>query len=278
MKTLKTFSDFILYSNIFISLCASAAAYQTYLVSGETNWTYVAFVFCSTFVFYNGQRIFLSKNYNTENSSERHKWILKNKKLLIVLCAVALLASIPLIINWSLKLIFIFGAFSIIASFYFLPKINLRAIPGVKAIYISLLWVFSTVVFPIMLVKQHETITSIFSSFYLFIILQRFFFILPLCIAFNIRDISVDKKTGVKTFPVIFGETKTKIICFILLFLFCGFVPYPGSPTGVTLIVSAIATAVLILFASEKRREYYYSFLLDGAILLQAGLVLIFSR
>jgi len=277
VKTLRIFSDFFIYSNIFISFCASAATYQTYLIRGEVDWNYLALVFCSTFVFYNGQRIFLSKNYTEENSSERHKWILKNKKLLIVLCAFACLASIPLIITWNFKMILMFGVFSVVSSFYFLPKINLRAIPGVKAVYIALLWTFSTVFFPLLM--QQEEIISIGYYFHLpgfFSLLQRFFFILALSVAFNIRDISIDKKKGVKTLPVLFGETKTKILCVVLIMIFFGMIP-PSFVIGKALFYSAIITGVVILFASEKRREYYYSFLMDGMIVLQAALVFFFS-
>lgn len=272
MRTLRSFSDFFLYSNIFISLCAAAASYQTLLVAGKTDLSYLVFVFCSTFVFYNGQRIFLSKNYNKEISSERHRWIAAHLKILAVLCIVAFVAAIPVVLRWEWNMVFVFALFCLLASLYFIPQVNFRAIPGLKAAYISLIWVFSTVVFPLMLAGNSDII-SVLRSFHLFTVCQRFLFILPLCIVFNIRDMEYDKSTGVKTLPLILGINATKIICLVLLFLFCGFVPYPDSSNGIALIASAIITAVLILFASQKRNEYYYVFVIDGMILLQAGMV-----
>lgn len=276
MKILQQVFNFSLYSNIFISICASGAAYQTFLVAGETDGGFVAFVFCSTFVFYNLQRIFLSKNYSEKFSSQRHKWILKNKKSQIVICIIAFIISIPLINFRDIKLIFIFALFSIIATFYFIPQINLRAIPGLKACYISFLWVFSTVVFPLMLLQKSSTgCADLFTS----LSFQRLFFILPLCIVFNVRDMEEDKTSGIKTLPLIYGIRITKIICMILLAVFSVLVIASDydvqMKTG--LLLSVAATAIFILFTSKKRGEYFYSFGLDGMILLQAGLVMLLN-
>lgn len=163
-----------------------------------------------------------------------------------------------------------------ICSFYFLPKIKLRAVCGLKSVYIALLWTFSTAFFPLYL-QNHERVnwTHYFHLPAMFPLLQRFFFILSLAIAFNIRDITVDKKARLKTFPVLFGETKTKMLCLVLLFLFCGMMPCPFTQTEQAMVVSAVITGVLIVFASEKRPEFFYSFGLDGMILLQAGLVVV---
>jgi 4-hydroxybenzoate polyprenyltransferase len=286
---MKRLFNFIFYSNFFISFCAAAASWQTYIVVGNLHraeWVYIAFVFCSTFVFYNAQRLFLSENYKSENSSERHRWIFRNKKLLTALCVLFFLAALPLVNFWQLNSILIFSVFSLLASLYFLPVVNLRSVPLVKASYIALLWAFSTVVFPYYIKVQHETgfVSAILNNKHLLLLTaERFFFILPLCIVFNIRDMAIDRLAGVKTIPIIYGIRAAKIVSVLMVFVFAalvifrcyfvGFVLKHGAlsqPFVPALMVSAATTCFVIFMANKNRGEEYYLFVIDGMIALQA--------
>jgi len=281
LRVLRKFTDFVLFSNIFISLCAAASAWETFLLAGKTNWHYLLFVFCSTFVFYNMQRVLLSRDYVSEDSSERHRWIARHIRLLTVLSGIAFIASIPLVIKWEWKLVLVFAFFCVLATLYFIPKVNLRTIPGLKAVYISLLWTFSTVVFPSLLIGFR------LEKGYLWLLAaERFFFILPLCIVFNIRDIDYDRKRGVRTLPVLIGVGATKIISASLVFIFSALLIYrcyfyglvvkfgeSMQPFVPALLVSGLITLLALLFADKKRSEYYYILVVDGMILLQAVLV-----
>ncbi|MEW6470048.1 MAG: hypothetical protein AB1458_14065 [Bacteroidota bacterium] len=281
MRALKQFTDLILYSNVFISLCAAAASYETFLLAGRAEHPYLIFVFCSTFVFYNGQRILLARDHESPGSSERHKWIARHIRLLALLCVIAFSAAFPLAMKWDWDLIVLFGLFSFLASLYFIPGISLRAVPGLKAAYVSLLWAFSTVVFPLMLIKGHP-VYSFPGAFGYLLALERFFFLFALCIVFNIRDMEYDRGTGVRTIPILFGTRATRLLAALMMLVFAGLVIYRSyfSDTGLqayapALLVSA-ALSLFVLFATnEKRGEYYYILVIDGMILLQA--ILVFS-
>jgi len=268
MKPLKSILDFFLYSNLFISVCASAFTIETYLlVQSEINWLYILFVFASTFALYNFQRLFYTGKTFGESKSVRHRWIFVQRKLLLILSAVALTGIAILFFFFPLKFILWFSILGLLSLSYFLPFTNLRSIPLVKAALVALVWTCITYYFPLLLnsldAENWQEATS------------RFFFLLSLAVAFNIRDIEIDRKSAVKTLPVIFGEQPTKILCVVFILIFSLLVIFSGYNLKIQigLLSSAVLTAILIFTASETRSEYFYSLWLDGMILLQAGLV-----
>ena len=107
------------------------------------------------------------------------------------------------------------------------------------------------------------------------IIAQNFLFIFPLCVIFNVRDIEADRKAGVFTLQTLYGIGTTILFCLASLAIFLAVVFYSPvlSDHQEVLLFSGAASAVLILFASEKRSDYYNMLYLDGMILLQAALV-----
>ena len=113
------------------------------------------------------------------------------------------------------------------------------------------------------------------------LIAKRFLFYGALTIPFDIRDLYEDKQTGVKTIPVIWGEKNAYLFCqvlligyLILLFLFRnnGF-----SMDFWALTITAALTGWLIFKSKWKKNEYYYFFCLDGVLILQYLLLLLFK-
>jgi len=265
MKQLKSLLDFFLYSNIFISLCAAAMTVETYLLFHlEINWFYAGFIFSSSVVLYNYPSLFLSGN---EQHSERQRWIFSNKKIIRCISIPALISTSVFIFFFPLKLILWFAPVSVLSFAYFLPITNLRAIPVLKAAVVALVWTCITFYFPLMFSPLSIWRGAGGEA--------RFFFLLALAIAFNIRDIDIDRNAGIKTLPAIFGIQKTKIACVFFLFVCFALIIFTPCEAAIksALLLSAITTAALIGFASEKRSEYFYSFWMDGMILLQFLLV-----
>jgi len=260
--------DILLYSNIFISLCASAITIETYLlIHSEINWLYAGFIFSSSIVLYNYPGLFLS---GSEQHSARQRWILANRKLIWLISIPALIATGVLIFFFPLKLILWFAPVAVLSFAYFLPVTNLRAIPIVKAVVVALVWTCITYYFPLLLSSNSLPDWVGWGG------ALRFFFFLSLAIAFNIRDVKVDRHSGIKTFPVIFGIQKTKIVCVFFLII-CSVLAICTSheeEIKFGLLLSATSTTILILFASEKRSEYFYALWMDGMILLQAIILL----
>lgn len=272
MRSLKKLLDFFLYSNLFISVCAAAATAQTYLQRfQEINWLYLSFVFFSTLVFYLLPSLYFTEKAFSANESERLKWIREHKNTLRIFLAAGIIGVTATVFFLPLKFILYLLPAALIAFAYFIPPTNLRRFIILKAVIIAFVWADVTCISPLLFHSFPEAdFRYLFDDMNGLLIGQRFVFILPLCIVFNVRDMEADKAAGVRTFPLAFGINAAKISCVTLLFLFTAFLPFPFGKTEILLIASAIATALLILKTSTSSSEYFYSLWIDGMILLQA--------
>lgn len=277
MSYRKNALDALLYSNIFISICAAAMSIATYLLTQRPiHWMYIAFVFCATFLLYNFP-VFVGEGFSA-GYSERHFWILRSKKPLAVLSAGALIVTAVIAFHFPFKFLLAFIPITIPAFAYFFPQTHLRSVTGSKSFVVAIVWTGMTVIYPMLLMSDVGLARALTLENAL-IVVQNFLFMLPLCIIFNVRDIDYDRSVGVKTLPVVYGVKKTIAICILSLTLFTAvalaFPTFDAARTG--LLLSAICTAVLILQASESRSDYYYSLWIDGMILLQALLLFLFN-
>ncbi|MBI4945887.1 MAG: UbiA family prenyltransferase [Bacteroidetes bacterium] len=269
----KKWIDFLLYSNIFISICAATITTETYLlIHSEINWLYIAFVFFSTLFLYDFPSLYFAEEAFSANQSERHKWILENRNTLIGFSAISFLVISITVFFFPLKFILLMIPNAVLAFAYFFPQTRLRSITGLKAAVVAVVWTMVTYVYPLLLCPL--TCGESWRG-----VSERFLFMLPLCIIFNVRDIEADRIAGVRTIPVVYGTRATIIICLISLLLFSILVFFHrrGSAETMALIASAIVSAILILKSSHNKHDYFYSFWIDGMIILQAGLVVMTS-
>lgn len=265
--------DFFLFSNFFISFCAAAMTAEVYfLVHADINWIYVAFVFSSTLALYNFP-VFIREDFSNERS-ERHRWMHSKRKLLIALFLFASSFSGGLIFFFPMQFIFWFIPVALLAIAYFFPQTQLRGIAVLKTLVVAFVWTCTTAVFPILLNSEFD-LSQCLNELSRAVLLQNFLFIFPLCLIFNVRDIETDRQAGVKTLPVLYGVKFTVAVCLISLLLFSVLIALSPSlrEERAGLLISAVAASLLILFASEKRSDRYYSLWVDGMILLQASLL-----
>ncbi len=101
-----------------------------------------------------------------------------------------------------------------------------------------------------------------------------------MAIPFDIRDLFQDRKLGLKTIPVVFGEKNTYLLCqvllagyLILLFLFKD---HGFDNTFFALTLTVILMGWLIFRSKFEKNEYYYFFYLDGVLILQYALLVVF--
>jgi 4-hydroxybenzoate polyprenyltransferase len=109
---------------------------------------------------------------------------------------------------------------------------------------------------------------------------MHFFFIAAIAVSFDIRDIFQDKNNEIKTIPVIFGEKKSLMICQLLLvsyllLLFSFTKKMDGDFLALSLTI--FLSGWLIFKSKWKKNEYYYFLFLDGTMILQLIMLLIFS-
>lgn len=278
----------LLFSNVFIAICAVAQAYVTYhLLELPPNKYVLGILFLGTLIIYNLSML-LSKPKNPKNSSFRRvKWIFSHSRLTTTITLVASLAIVPLTLFYLSfhGLMFILGT-GLLAVAYSLPiftlnnrPIGLRNLPGIKLFLIALVWSLSTVAFPIIEAEGSYGMSVPFTETFL-LTTKRFLFIAAITIPFDIRDFFQDKIYELKTLPVLLGVRKSQWICFGFLVVYLVLVLLFNN--GILLDVIASSTTVLItswlIFKSNfKRDEYYYFLLLDGTMLLHLGLLKLYN-
>lgn len=155
-------------------------------------------------------------------------------------------------------------SFLIITLLYTLPffpnKRNARNWAGVKIYIVSLCWVGVTLGLPIL--NSGAPITS---DFYLKCI-QRFILIFVLILIFEINDLANDDP-HLQTVPQQIGMQRTKFLGLLLLFPFY-FLEFLKSDLDknqlLINLILVIIISVFLLFATEKRSQYYTSFWVES--------------
>jgi 4-hydroxybenzoate polyprenyltransferase len=287
-KLLQSVLDFLLFSNIFMSLCAVAQALLTFhLIGSKPVFPVLGLLFTSTLGIYNFCILITRPAKPQRSPYKRVRWFFAHYRLMVTFTIVSLLSLIPLffIITTESKILLIF--LSILSFGYGLPlftvgdhKFGLRNIPGLKPFLITLVWTMSCVLFPV-LESMHNHLTDITMRDTTILIAKRFLFIGALTIPFDIRDLFDDRKVGLKTIPVVWGEKNAYLFCqvllagyIVLMFLFRqnGF-----SLDFFALTLTMFLTGWLIFKSAWEKNEYYYFFYMDGVLILQYVMVVIFS-
>lgn len=286
-KHLRQPLDLLLFSNIFIALCAVSQGMVTYhLLDAKPDKYILALLFCSTLALYNFS-IILSKPKKPEESPFRRvRWVFSHYRLTITLTIISILSIIPLsFFLSSSSLILLFGL-ALISLGYSIPlfsfqdkRYSLRNIPGVKLFLIAAIWSLSCVLLPILEMESNNEIIITLNDT-IILIAKRFLFIAAITVPFDIRDLFQDKTNELKTIPVILGEKTALLICqsflaayLILLFLFNDKL----DSNYFALTICTIITGWLIFKSKWEKNEYYYFFYLDGTMILQLILLIIFS-
>ncbi|RWY47144.1 hypothetical protein EPL05_22695 [Mucilaginibacter gilvus] len=271
-----------------MSLCAVAQALVTFhLIGSKPVTTVTGLLFTSTLGIYNFC-ILLSKPNKPEASPYRRvRWFFSHYRLMVTFTIVSLLSLIPLFFLLSMESRILLVFLSILSFCYSLPlftigehKFGLRNIPGLKPILITLVWTLSSVLLPI-LEAENLHLADVSMRDTMILIAKRFLLIGALTVPFDIRDLFQDRQSGLKTIPVAWGEKNAYLFCqvllagyVVLLFLFRnnGF-----SVDFFALTTTAILMGWLIFRSKWERNEYYYFFYLDGVLVLQYVVLVVFN-
>jgi 4-hydroxybenzoate polyprenyltransferase len=279
-KVLGSAFDFLLFSNIFMALCAVAQALVTFhLIDSKPVYSVIGLLFTSTLGIYNFS-ILLSKPKHPEQSPYRRiRWFFAHYRLMVTFTIVSLLSLIPLFFLLSMESRILLVFLSVLSFGYSLPiftvgdhKFGLRNIPGLKPFLITLVWTMSCVLLPV-LEAQDLHLADVSMRDITILVAKRFLLIGALTVPFDIRDLFQDKQYGLKTIAVSWGEKNAYLFCqvllagyIVLLFLFRnnGF-----NIDFWALTTTAILMGWLIFQSKWKKDEYYYFFYLDGVLILQ---------
>ncbi|HEX8376551.1 MAG TPA: hypothetical protein VF602_01950 [Pedobacter sp.] len=278
--------DYLLFSNVFIGLCAVAQAKVTYyLLNVECDKHVLGILFFATISVYNFSMLISRPVEPKKSPFRRVRWIDNHHRLMITLTLIAILSTMmaALFLSAASQILLLF--LGVISVCYNLPlftvgdqKFGLRNVPGLKLFLIALIWSLSCVLLPIVelgntqqiVIPPHDTIL---------LIAKRFLFIAAITVPFDIRDLFQDRSNELKTIPVILGERKSYMICqglllIYLVFLFLFTEQFNSDFFALTLTI--ILTGWLIFKSEWKKNEYYYFLFLDGTMILQFGLISLF--
>lgn len=287
-KVIHPILDFLLFSNLFIAICAAAQGLITYhLLKVPPDKYVLAFVFFATIGLYNFSMLLAKPKKPEESPYKRVRWIFSHHRMIISITLISILCLIPLFLLYlslESKLLMLFTG--LVAVGYNIPfltlnnqNIGLRNIPGIKLFLIAMVWAVSCVLLPIMEL-QHSNQLNISPGDTLLLVFKRFLFVAAITVPFDIRDLFQDKLYELKTIPVILGEKRAYIFCqflllgYLLLLLLFRQATYPDIAA---VVLNLAITGWLIFRSNIKKNEYYYFLYLDGTMLLQYVLLVLFS-
>lgn len=275
--------DLVLYSNAWIALAALSLVAQTrYLLLGNWRLTDLeGFVFCATLSLYAVHRIIALEKLKDLPPTTRFQTIARRRLDIILYALLAGAGSLYFYLQlpgWVQVSALAPALFSVL---YVLPvfrgRRRLRDFNYLKIFLVALVWTWVTVVLP----AQQANLGGQFPT--LLLGLQRFLFIFAITIPFDIRDLAVDARTKVRTLPGSVGLQRARLLSLGLLVLAVGAalllwrIDTYADPVFLAWSTSILTTGALIWGATPDRHDYYFSGLIDGTMILQAGLVYLFS-
>ena len=267
--------QFLLYSHIFISLCAVAMAIETYAEFNKkisaAQIPVLVIIFFATYAMYNFKVLWQHIKPFWKIPSIGSAWIEANRKFIYLFFLTGVVCASISAFFLTGKQLFLFFLLSIISAWYYLPFLNISLIkiPFLKIFLISLVWNAVTVVIPVL---GFDEIPADF----LFYFIYKFIWILALAVVFDIKDKSADKDNGIFTLPVLVGNSNTKKISILMLLAGMVFSYITMSFWFfVIALISSIFAIKTITKVNAGTESKYYLLQVDGLVLLQSVLNII---
>lgn len=266
LSKIHSFINYFIFSNLFISISAGIISSGLSSFLGYSQFFEIGlFEFSSTLCIYTFQRLIKSR-IEEKKEGELHLWIEKNVKIQWTYIAVTALISIYIYFyqlnafentKWWMII-------ALIVSLMYAVNINgisLRDLPFLKIYVIAIIWC-NALMFPLFLNQDFN-----FSS--ILFVISHFFFIIAICIPFDIRDIHFDNPK-MKTIPQKVGIENAKKWSLIALLIFniITFVSKPQLISNHFFIVSLILTYYLLIKANVNSKSYFFYIFIDGTIML----------
>lgn len=280
---MKKLIKYLINSNIYISLAGVALTIATQIQLGlkPALHPYLFIIFFATLFEYNLHRLItIIKNKEALNSP-KHKWVQDNLLGFYLLVAFSVVGFLVVCFLADFKVLLALAPLAAITIFYSIPIyiskskiIRFREIPYMKIFLIAIVWSGSTILLPVIKSGQSFAQSHLWAM-----LIERFLFIFAITIPFDIRDKEIDSISQLKTIPHLLSEKKAIWIAnlALLLFTLLSIMHYNGSwQTVAPLIISSVTTAYFLTSQKFKSMDYYHYGILDGTMLLQGALVILF--
>ncbi len=244
-------------------------AYTYKLLNANVNWNYCWYIGSATLALYAIHRVIGIDKVGRFSDEGRFAIIKQHSNHLQIYVVISGLAALYFL--WHLPYyLWIWLLIPIVISLlYVLPIFpgyrRLRDFPYIKIFLIAIVWVWLTVIIPIIENSTMELSLGLF-------IFIKFLFLIAITIPFDIRDIDVDRSTGVPTLVAFMGMAKAKGFAIVLMLLYTvGIILFIqwGDLNAIFLVTEIIVTLItlgLIWKSKPSQPDYYYSFFLDGTM------------
>lgn len=266
MKGFSRFLNFLVYSNFWIGAGAALLTCEFYVINElPLDIEVVSFAFFATVLTYTFQRSVKLLN-NSRQGSARLIWMKKNNFLVKAILLLATIANIRHLFYFSIN-VYLLLIFSGFLSLFYIVKIpgkwgkNLRDIPSLKIFLIAIVWALTATFLPYF--NLDEKVVAI--PWLLFI--SNFMLIIALTIPFDIRDLQLDEPEK-KTIPQLLGERKAIFIAMALLTLYWLLMCLIMHQFLFVSLIGVTLTIVIVNGAKKSADDFYFSFVVDGLLLV----------
>ncbi len=269
---MKNILQFLLSHSIFISFCAVALCYQTFLLGKiPVNYTVYFFVFFATLSSYNFY--WLLSKFSFRKKQAITDFLINNISyiLLFLIASAGMVVSFFFIQEYFLPIVFSI-LFTLLYSLPLWPFPQTRKIkkPGfLKTTLLAFTWAVVTVILPGWL--------QLFSNSSIFLIFAaRSSFMLFLCILFDKRDAVIDKIHKLNSLATDLSAKQLDTITlasFLLFFIVGGSVTLWQTNFIHLIFFSLLALCMIIVNKASARYTgsyIFYYFIVDGLMLLCA--------
>lgn len=211
--------------------------------------------------------------------SDRADWSLHYRWIHPVLIAFGCLVSLVCLFLLPLKVIGISVGLGLLSLGYSLPilpfpqKKRLKDWGLLKLFLLAIVWTSVTVLMPMFYWnKSFEAYEVEF--------LLRFTFMLPLCIAFDIRDMETDRENSIYTLPNAIGlQNCYRLMDFFLLVLLglaiWQYARYPILARLISALGIIILTKTVLILSRRYRSDIFYLLFIDGMMLIYAAFIVL---
>lgn len=269
----------LVFSNIFVALCAVALSLETVLLLGQSTLAppLSALIFFATLAVYNFDRLAGASREDRVSQSARHRWIWRHRRPLWSVTGVACVGVVgcAAMLPWRVLIPLIpLGLVSAAYSIRLVRGRRLKELPGAKTFLVALVWAVVTVGLPVIYLMPSSWW---FDASTLWLHAERASFVFAITLPFEVRDMSRDRSACVTTLPHLLGVRRTRFLaaCTLAAFSVSSLFHYlptlPGPALG--LAASGLATLGLVAALREERELFYYAVLMDGTMLLQFAIV-----
>lgn len=281
----RRFFDFLIYSNLYIAAASVLMTVESQIQLGmKPNWhPYLFLIMFATLFEYNLHK-FVSVFFHKKTlDSSKFGWIMNNLRLFyfIVFASVAGFILTACFARFSVLItLFPLGAITFLYSFPVYKNgvklFRLREVPLVKIFIISFVWSATCIILPIVQAGMKADLAEVS-----LMIIERSLFIFAITVPFDIRDMESDRRSGLKTLPLLIGEKNANTVANIVLALFMALSTVHYLLTMQLFILAAflLSGGSTFVFLNNRRirslKEYHYG-VLDGTMALQGALVILF--